>query len=99
MGEALVAVFMLAQIWAIGKLRYIGREKASKKVPVRFYDQLPLAGILDAYLGDNQAARFVIRTMRMSLGCANAYPLNSNVGTAVEVHETTRTDLVGAGTR
>jgi hypothetical protein len=37
--------------------------------------------------------------MRMSLGYAYAYPLNSNVGTAVEVHETTRTDLVGAGTR
>lgn len=74
MGEALIAVFMLAQIWTIGKLRYIGPDDPSRKVPLRFYDHTPLNGILDAYLGDNATARFVIRTMRMSLGYAYAYP-------------------------
>lgn len=75
MGEAMVAVFMLAQIWTVGKLRYTGPDDPSKKVPLRFYDQMPLKGLLDAYLGD-EPYRFVIRTMGMPIGYSYAYPPN-----------------------
>jgi hypothetical protein len=73
MGEAMVAAFMLAQIWTVGKLRYLGPEDTSKKIPLRFYDQIPLKSILDGYL-EGEASRVVIGTMRVSLGYAYAYP-------------------------
>jgi hypothetical protein len=73
MAEAQMAVYMLEQIWSIGKLRYVDRAEPPAQIALRFYDQTPLKHILDVYL-DGQPARIVTTRMEMDIGYTYAYP-------------------------